>query len=168
MRHHLRHQFRVRFRLPPRQRHRHHQGRAGPARPLPRHHRRSGLDPHRRRPHPAHHQRSIHPGLPSVRHLQAARRATREAPDGTLQCLRRRGEAHAGTRRHHGCRLALFKLKLGQPRNRQFMRFMEDPEMRRLLEKTELSFQQGPFKRMSSNSRRNSISSSMKRRTTPI
>ncbi|MCX6873036.1 MAG: hypothetical protein NTW21_04405 [Verrucomicrobia bacterium] len=43
--------------------------------------------------------------------------------------------------------LTLFKLKLGQPRNRQFMRFMEDPGMRRLLEKTELSFQQGAFQK---------------------
>ena len=43
--------------------------------------------------------------------------------------------------------LALFKLKLGQPRNRQFMRFMEDPVIRRMLEKTELSFQQGAFQR---------------------
>lgn len=43
--------------------------------------------------------------------------------------------------------LALFKLKLGQPRNRQFMRFMEEPEMRRLLEKAELSFQQGAFQK---------------------
>jgi preprotein translocase subunit SecA len=41
----------------------------------------------------------------------------------------------------------LFKLKLGQPRNRRFMRFMEDPELRRLLEKTELSYQQGAFRR---------------------
>ena len=43
--------------------------------------------------------------------------------------------------------ITLFKLKLGQPRNRQFMRFMEEPEMRRLLEKTELSFQQGAFQK---------------------
>jgi preprotein translocase subunit SecA len=43
--------------------------------------------------------------------------------------------------------LTLLKLKLGQPRNRQFMRFMEDPEMRRLLEKTELSYQQGAFQK---------------------
>ena len=40
----------------------------------------------------------------------------------------------------------LFKLKLGQPRNRRFMRFMEDPELRRLLEKTELSYQQGALR----------------------
>lgn len=38
----------------------------------------------------------------------------------------------------HGGR-SLFKLKLGQPRNRQLMRMMEDPEMRRAQEKAELS-----------------------------
>ena len=43
--------------------------------------------------------------------------------------------------------LTLFKLKLGQPRNRLMLRFMEDPEIRRLLEKTELSFQQGAFQK---------------------
>ncbi|MGD7652372.1 MAG: preprotein translocase subunit SecA [Verrucomicrobiales bacterium] len=43
--------------------------------------------------------------------------------------------------------LTLFKLKLGQPRNRRFLRFMEDPEIRRLLEKTELAHQQGAFKK---------------------
>ncbi|MEN8755593.1 MAG: preprotein translocase subunit SecA [Akkermansiaceae bacterium] len=37
---------------------------------------------------------------------------------------------------------SLFKIKLGQPRNRQFMRFMEDPDTRRLIEKTELAFYQ--------------------------
>ena len=40
----------------------------------------------------------------------------------------------------------LYKLKLGQPRNRRFLRFMEDPGMRRLLEKTELAFQQNTFR----------------------
>ena len=42
---------------------------------------------------------------------------------------------------------ALFKVKLGQPRNRQLMRLMEEPENRRLLEKTELSFYQDAQKR---------------------
>lgn len=42
---------------------------------------------------------------------------------------------------------ALFKIKLGQPRNRQFMRFMEDPDTRRLLEKTELAFYQDTRKK---------------------
>ncbi|RYD23310.1 MAG: preprotein translocase subunit SecA [Verrucomicrobiaceae bacterium] len=41
----------------------------------------------------------------------------------------------------------LYKLKLGQPRNRRFMRFMEDAELRRRLDKTELSFQQGALKK---------------------
>jgi len=40
-----------------------------------------------------------------------------------------------------------FKLKLGQPRNRQLMRCMEEPEMRRLLEKAELSFHQDAQKK---------------------
>ena len=41
----------------------------------------------------------------------------------------------------------LYKLKLGQPRNRQLMRFMEDPDMRKLLEKAELSFHQDAQKK---------------------
>ncbi|MES2996835.1 MAG: preprotein translocase subunit SecA [Verrucomicrobiota bacterium] len=41
----------------------------------------------------------------------------------------------------------LYKLKLGQPRNRQLMRLMEEPEMRRLLEKAELSFHQDTQKK---------------------
>lgn len=43
--------------------------------------------------------------------------------------------------------LALFKLKLGQPRHRQFLRFMESSELRRLLEKTELRYQQQAFRK---------------------
>jgi preprotein translocase subunit SecA len=42
---------------------------------------------------------------------------------------------------------ALFKIKLGQPRNRQLMRVMEEPETRRLIEKTELSFYQDAQKK---------------------
>ena len=42
---------------------------------------------------------------------------------------------------------ALFKIKLGNPRNRQLMRFMEDPDTRRLVEKTELSMYQDTQKR---------------------
>ncbi|MBC7980722.1 MAG: preprotein translocase subunit SecA [Armatimonadetes bacterium] len=41
----------------------------------------------------------------------------------------------------------LFKIKLGQPRNRMLMRFMEEPENRRLMEKTELSFYQDAQKK---------------------
>jgi len=43
--------------------------------------------------------------------------------------------------------LALYKLKLGQPRNRQLMRFMEEPEARKLVEKAELSLHQDAQKR---------------------
>ena len=57
LRHHLRHQRRIRLRLPARQRHGHLEGKPGAARPLLRHHRRSGLHPHRRSTHPAHHLR---------------------------------------------------------------------------------------------------------------
>ena len=42
---------------------------------------------------------------------------------------------------------AMFKLKLGQPRNRQLMRYMEEPEMRRLLEKAELALHQDAQKK---------------------
>ena len=41
----------------------------------------------------------------------------------------------------------LFKIKLGQPRNRNLLRFMEEPENRRLIEKTELSFYQDAQKK---------------------
>ena len=43
--------------------------------------------------------------------------------------------------------IMLLKLKLGQPRHRQFLRFMENPEMRRLLERTELGYQQQAFRK---------------------
>ena len=43
--------------------------------------------------------------------------------------------------------LALLKLKLGQPRNRQLLRLMENPSIRRLMEKTELAHQQGAFRK---------------------
>ena len=41
----------------------------------------------------------------------------------------------------------LFKIKLGQPRNRQLMRMMEDPDLRRLLQKSELSMYQDAQKK---------------------
>ena len=43
--------------------------------------------------------------------------------------------------------LALLKLKLGQPRNRRFLRMMEMPDLRRLLEKVELDHQHGARKK---------------------
>jgi len=41
----------------------------------------------------------------------------------------------------------LFKLKLAQPRNRQFMRYMEDPDIRRIIEKAELAMYQDAQKK---------------------
>ena len=38
--------------------------------------------------------------------------------------------------------ICLFKVKISQPRNKGLLRMMEDPEIRRNLEKTELSFYQ--------------------------
>src|SRR6202011_161069 len=38
--------------------------------------------------------------------------------------------------------LAMFKVKLGQPRNKQLLRMMEDPEKRKAMDKAELSFYQ--------------------------
>lgn len=38
--------------------------------------------------------------------------------------------------------MMLFKVKLGQPRNKGLLRMMEDPEMRKLIDKAELSFYQ--------------------------
>ncbi|WP_193213902.1 preprotein translocase subunit SecA [Luteolibacter marinus] len=43
--------------------------------------------------------------------------------------------------------LMLLKLKLGQPRHRQFLRMMENPELRRLLERTELDYQKQAFQK---------------------
>src|SRR5260370_33116614 len=36
----------------------------------------------------------------------------------------------------------MFKVKLGQPRNKQLLRMMEDPDKRRAIDKAELSFVQ--------------------------
>ncbi len=46
-----------------------------------------------------------------------------------------RGDVEAGG-------LLMFKVKLGQPRNKQLLRMMEDPEKRRAVDKAELSFYQ--------------------------
>lgn len=43
--------------------------------------------------------------------------------------------------------MALVKLKLGAPRHRQLMRMMEEPEMRRAMERAELSFYNDPQKK---------------------
>ena len=91
LRHHLRHQQRIRLRLPARQ---HEAGPLGRRRvrpalpPVPegaqlRHHRRGGQHPHRRGAHAAHHQR---PGLqrpPPLHQGQRHRRAAQRPAEGT-------------------------------------------------------------------------------------
>src|SRR5207237_8542227 len=42
--------------------------------------------------------------------------------------------------------LLMFKVKLGQPRNKQLLRMMEDPAKRKAIDKAELSFYQGSGK----------------------
>ena len=62
----------------------------------------------------------------------------------TMLCNRIAGEAKetfdAGNLEEGG--LQMFKVKLGQPRNKQLLRMMEDPEKRRAIDKAELSFYQ--------------------------
>ena len=89
-RHHLRHQQRVRLRLPPRQHGRRARG-PGAARPLLRHRRRGRLDPHRRGPHAAHHLRAA----PTTRRSSTYQFAAhREGPQARPRLRGRRGEAH--------------------------------------------------------------------------
>ncbi len=112
-RHHLRHQQRVRFRLPPRQ----HEVRPrtdGPARPRLRHRRRGGLDPRRRGENAAHHfgsvgglGRSLLPGRhdhPQAQEGRGDRGQTRQ--QGGHRRLHRRREIADGDphRRRHGAR----------------------------------------------------------------
>ena len=46
-----------------------------------------------------------------------------------------------------GAGMALFKMKIGQPRHRAMMRLLEEPENRRAMEKAELSFYADPQKK---------------------
>ena len=62
-----------------------------------------------------------------------------ELADEANKALEAGDEEHAGR--------SLFKIKLGQPRNRQLMKHMQDPDSRRLIDKTELSFYQDAQKK---------------------
>ncbi len=101
----LRHQQRVRLRLPARQ-HDHAPRAPGAARPLLLHRRRGRLDPHRRGAHPAHHQRRAGDRRRHVPALRARRpaasprrrlRGRREAQDRGHH-RERRGQDRAGAR----------------------------------------------------------------------
>ena len=92
LRHHLRHELRVRFRLPARQRHGHDARATGAARLSLRDRRRGRFDPDRRSAHAAHHQRSGHGLDPSIRSAQAAGRSVGAKAEHALQPARQRGE----------------------------------------------------------------------------
>jgi len=62
-----------------------------------------------------------------------------ELADEANKALEAGDDEHAGR--------CLFKIKLGQPRNRQLMKHMQEPESRRLIDKTELSFYQDAQKK---------------------
>ncbi len=62
-----------------------------------------------------------------------------ELADEANKALEAGDEEHAGR--------CLFKVKLGQPRNRQLMKHMQEPDSRRLIDKTELSFYQDAQKK---------------------
>ncbi len=62
-----------------------------------------------------------------------------ELADEANKALEAGDEEHAGR--------CLFKIKLGQPRNRQLMKHMQEPDSRRLIDKTELSFYQDAQKK---------------------
>ena len=138
--HHLRDEHRVRLRLPARQRHGHDARTTGAARLLLRDRRRSRFHPDRRSAHAAHHQRardvSTHQydkWKPLVEQLvrkqnMLCNRLASEAIEKFEQ-----GEVETGGR-------LMFKVKLGQPRNKQLLRMMEDPDKRKAIDKAELSF----------------------------
>ena len=103
-RHHLRHQQRVRLRLPARQ-HGRRAGPAGSARALLRHRRRGGQHPHRRGPHAAHHLR---PGrgvgrqvLPVRPAGAPAQRPARRRRGGRRLLRRPQGEGRLADRGRH-------------------------------------------------------------------
>ena len=114
--HHLRHQQRVRLRLPARQ-HGLDQGRVRAARAPVRDRRRGRLDPHRRGPHAADHLRPGRAERPLVHRVRAAR-----PEDDQGRPLRGR-RAQEDRRRHRGGRL----LHRGPARDREPLRGREHP-----------------------------------------
>lgn len=61
--------------------------------------------------------------------------------------LMAQAQEYAKTERFDEAGRALFKVKLGQPRNRAFLRAMQEPEMRRIVEKYELFLYQDTRKK---------------------
>ena len=116
VRHHARHEQRVRLRLPARQ-HGVEPGRPGAARPPLRDRRRGRLDPHRRGPHPADHQRPGRAERQVVRRVRPHRAAAEEGRP------LRGGGVQAHGRHHRGGR----RVRRGPARHRQPLRGGQHP-----------------------------------------
>ena len=95
--HHVRHELRVRLRLPPRQ-HGLDAGRHRPAQPLLRDRGRGRLDPHRRGAHPADHLRRARDGGLDVLRLRAHRAPARGRRDEVRPQGRRQDRGRRGLR----------------------------------------------------------------------
>src|SRR5258706_557743 len=66
----------------------------------------------------------------------------RTASSVSITCATTAWPQRASNRSTAAITLLMFKVKLGQPRNKQLLRMMEDPEKRRAIDKAELSFYQ--------------------------
>jgi preprotein translocase subunit SecA len=79
---------------------------------------------------------------PAVRKLATDLRIhlTEVAPTGPKGEITEKDVEYVADRKSPG--LLMFKVKLGQPRNKQLLRMMEDPEKRKAIDKAELSFYQ--------------------------
>jgi hypothetical protein len=146
-------------------------GGAGAARPLLRHRRRGGLHPHRRGAHAAHHQRPGHGPTSPVRPVQTRWSNSSSQADrcsATPLVTEAEGSCSTPAKPRRRASLLLFKVKLGQPRNKGLLRFMEEPEIRRLDEQGRAGASiRTRRRRNSSRSRRNSTSPSTKSSTRP-
>ena len=75
--------------------------------------------------------------------MEAAGRAAGAKAEHALQPARQRSEGELSSKGEvEEGGLLMFKVKLGQPRNKQLLRMMEDPEKRQAIDKAELSFYQ--------------------------
>jgi preprotein translocase subunit SecA len=137
VRHHLRHQRRIRLRLPARHGHGVPAGGHGAARPLLRHRGRNRQHPDRRGAHAPHHFR---PGPPqraaAVPGPQAARGAAGAPPARPVQQAGAGGQGPASTRGEtEEAQLKLYQVSQGMPKHPQLARLLEEPAHRKLLEK---------------------------------
>ncbi len=139
-RHHLRHQQRVRVRLPARQ-HGVLAGAAGPAGARLRHHRRGGLDPDRRGADAADHLgsggqrggRQVRPVQPPGGRAGAEADRGGEHPPG-----RRRSRCSRIRRRSDEAALKLYQAQLGMPKNKRLLKLLNETGVKQMVQRMEL------------------------------